>query len=466
MKILLIDDDKYFRKIATKQLEDSGHEVVGYEDMPADVGKLLLKESPYVVLLDLFLPARPGTEVLREIKKFDPRIPVVIITAQGNVDMAVQAMQGGAYSFIEKPVDFVRLDTVLKNAAETADMSRKIYEYESVMKTKSGWMGMVGKTPEIKQVFETIQKVADTNASVLITGETGTGKELVAKALHDLSVRDGKLVEIDCGAIPKDLMESELFGHEKGSFTGATDRKIGRVEEARDGTLFLDEICELPPALQVKLLRFLQERYLVRIGSGKKIDVNTRVISATKKNPVDEVNKGNFRDDLFYRLNVVNLHLPPLRERKSDIPLLVEHFLNKYCIENATRPMLTDEAAMKCLVSYSWPGNIRELKNAMESIVVMNRVERLTVDILPPAIRSGAAPIELSSAPATQKPATAADAPTTESDDEILPMEEVKRRACLKALQATGGNVHEAANLLGIGHATLYRQIKKFNIEI
>jgi len=447
-KILLIDDDKDILRLLSFYIRKLGFKPIEYSDSTEISIDLVNSLDPHIIILDLKMPQKSGLEILKELSPLLKNTPILILTAHGTIETAVEAMKYGAYDFIVKPIDITRLSIVVKNAIKSSMMSRKIMDTEN--NSRKSYCGIIGSDKKMQKIYDTIDLVAESNSTIMITGESGTGKELVAQAIHKKSKRQGDIVEVNCGAIPEDLMESELFGHEKGAFTGATESRPGTIELSNNGTLFLDEICELKLALQVKLLRFLQERYVVRVGGNKKIFIDTRIVSATKKDPAEEIEKGNFRDDLYYRLNVLEIRLPALRERKSDIPALSRHFLNYFSEKNNKSFTSIDENAMSILTSYNWPGNIRELINTIERCVILNNNDVLSENMLPGDIVKN----------------HNHSSQTITFEDEIIPFEEVKKRVFNDALNACDGNVVMAAKKLGIGYNTLYRKIREYNIKI
>ena len=465
-KILVADDEQNLRRVLTALLRRDGHEVVqaatGLEaiDRLADVD---------VVITDLRMPGADGMEVLRTASKNHPHVPVIMITAYGSVGQAVEAIKAGAFDYIEKPFEQDSIRIIIEKAIGQAAANKlapqqQLYHSESEQKGK---FGLVGQSTEMQSIFAVIEKVADTPSTVLITGESGTGKELVAKALHEQSSRKTQpFIKINCAAIPKTLMESELFGYEKGAFTGATSSKPGRFELADAGTLFLDEIGEIPVEMQVKLLRAIQESEFERVGGLKTIKVDVRLITATNRDLEHEIARGNFRDDLFYRLNVVPLMIPPLRKRTGDIPLLVSHIIKKF--NERLRKSVTgvSDEALAALESHSWPGNIRELENVLERTILFckgDRIERNDLQLVPmPVAGPAAEPVP----------------PAVEQDDdehaeisgslkEVVRAEtaRVERELIVKALDETGGNVTQAARLLKISRKSLQMKMKEFGLR-
>ncbi|MGH8596861.1 MAG: sigma-54-dependent transcriptional regulator [Gammaproteobacteria bacterium] len=446
--IFIVDDERNTREGLERALADR-YDVVLADD--AAKAQQILESKPVDVLLtDLKMPGEDGMKLLRRATSL-PTPPVcIMMTAYGSIENAVEAMKAGAYHYIKKPVNLEELEIVLQRALKSRDIEAENVNLHEQLDRKFGMENIVGESPAIRQVFETVQQVAPTRATVLIQGETGTGKELIAHALHNLSPRkNGPFIAVHAAALPSTLLESELFGHEKGSFTGAIERRIGRFELADGGTLFLDEIGELEPVLQVKLLRVLEERAFERVGGQKTITSDVRLIAATNKDLKKLVSEGKFRDDLFYRLSVVTVTLPPLRERREDIPLLVRTFLAESSRENNKRVTDLTTEAINVLMAYDWPGNVRELRNCMEQMVVLARGERLTVRDVPAAIRGGA---DLTKISVVRPGAT-------------MTVEEAAKQLIVQALKETGGNRTRAAQKIGMSRRTLHRKLKQFGLE-
>ena len=472
-KILVADDEQNLRRVLTALLRREGHDVVqaatGLEaiEQLADVD---------VVITDLRMPGADGMEVLRTASKNHPHVPVIMITAYGSVGQAVEAIKAGAFDYIEKPFEQDSIRIIIEKAIGQAAANKLAPQQQlyitSESEPKGGKYGLVGTSAEMQGIFAVIEKVADTPSTVLITGESGTGKELVAKALHEQSSRKGgPFIKINCAAIPKTLMESELFGYEKGAFTGATSSKPGRFELADAGTLFLDEIGEIPVEMQVKLLRAIQESEFERVGGLKTIKVDVRLITATNRDLEQEIARGNFREDLFYRLNVVPLQIPPLRKRTGDIPLLVQHIIKKF--NERLKKSITgiSDEALATLEGHSWPGNIRELENVLERTILFckgDRIERADLQL----VSSAAAPANQSGA---MEPITAVPldddldehAEISGSLKEVVRAEtaRVERELIVKALDETGGNVTQAARLLKISRKSLQMKMKEFGLR-
>ena len=442
-KLLIVDDEKNIREGLAAALELDGHEVVVAAD--GDEGwKRFQKGDIDLVITDLRMPGISGEELLKRIGAESPGVAVLVLTGHGTVENAVEAMRNGAYDFLTKPVNLDRLSLLVKRALQNRELALQNRRLEEDLERKKQFDSIIGTSAAMRRVFDTIRQVAPTRASVLITGESGVGKELVADALHELSPRKGKpLVKVHCAALASTLLESELFGHEKGSFTGAVSRKRGRFELANEGTLFLDEIGEIEQNVQIKILRVLQEKKFERVGGEETLEVDVRIISATNRDLKAEIEKGTFREDLFYRLNVVNLHVPPLRERKDDIPLLATAFLKEFSTENGKRIEGLDPRTRAALYAYDWPGNVRELRNCMESAVVMAKGSILAPDDLPPTVRAS------SDSGWIRVPIG-----TTLAEAEKLVIRET--------LSTNKGNKSRTAEVLDIGRKTLHRKLAEY----
>ncbi|GAB5046248.1 sigma-54-dependent transcriptional regulator [Thermodesulfovibrio sp. TK110] len=438
-KILYIDDEISALKAISAILKKADFNVI--TATTAEEGISILKEIQVdCLLLDYRLPKMDGIELLKWLKLNEINIPTVMLTAYGTIEKAVEAMKLGAYHYLIKPVDTELLINIVKEAIKNSSTYFKETE-----KSVSPFPEIIGKSRAMQEVFYIMQMVSESNANVLITGESGTGKELVARAIHKKSLRNTKpFIIIDCTTIPEALLESELFGHEKGAFTGAIERKIGLLEIANEGTVFLDEIGELPMSLQKKLLRFLQEKEIQRIGSTKRIKVDVRVISATNRELEKLVKEGTFREDLYWRLNVVRINLPPLRERKEDIPLLVNYFLCKYSKENNKPIPQIDPEVMNALITYDWHGNVRELANVIERAVVLSPSGIISMKYLPRRIQEKSG--------------------WTFSKENSLNLLEFEKSLILKALNSTGWNQTKAAQILGISRKQLRTKMKNHGL--
>jgi DNA-binding NtrC family response regulator len=448
--IVLADDDKNTREGIGRALRDR------YEVFLAENGERaleLLSEHPVDVLIsDMRMPGMDGLALLQRALARQPRPAVIVLTAYGSVETAVEAMKRGATDFLQKPVDLSVLEQRLERAVQMVRMERENETLKAQLDRRYGLETMIGESSAMQEVFDIIRQAAPTTATVLIQGESGTGKELAARAIHQLSPRaKGPFIAVHCAALAPTLLESELFGHEKGAFTGATERRIGRFEMADGGTLFLDEVSEIDPAIQTKLLRVLEERRFERVGGRQTIEVDIRLVAATNRDLKALVEAGTFRRDLFFRLDVVTLTMPPLRKRKEDIPLLVQAMLREFS-EKHGKPVreLTPEA-MEILMRYDWPGNVRELRNTIERMVVLARDSRLTVRDIPAAIRS-----------AVTAPSVAEGLATTSL---IRPLGETEKQIILAALKKFGGNKTLTARELGISRRTLHRKLKTYETE-
>jgi len=452
--VLIVDDEKNYPHILSAVLEEEGFEALtahsGHEAL-----EILGDADVDLVLTDMKMPAMDGMELLERIKAKELDIPVIMMTAHGTVDKAVEAMQKGAYTYILKPFDNERLVIYVNKAIAMYRVVKENRQLRNAVELQYSFGNIIGKSKVMQDVFETIRKVAPANATVLIEGESGTGKELVAKSIHFNSTRrDKSFVAVNCSALAESLLESELFGHEKGAFTGAVAVKKGRFELADGGTLFLDEIGELSQSLQVKLLRVLQEKVFERVGGEKPISVNIRIIAATNKKLKDEMMQGRFREDLFYRLNVVHLALPLLKEHREDIRLLVNHFINKYGDERKSDIPVTglDQDVERLFHDYSWPGNVRELENIIERAMVLCQSNNIKVSDLPKEFRDNVYnTLHIEGIPANAQL------------DETLTM--IEKKMIERALQLTNNVQSRAAELLGIGKSGLNWKIKKFKLD-
>jgi DNA-binding NtrC family response regulator len=443
-RILVVDDEVNARSALAELLRDEGYDV----ETAADAFKALGKYesfSPHVVVTDLKMPGMDGIELVQKLRAAEDAPAIVVMTAFGAVQSAVAAMRAGAADYLTKPLDFDELLVVLDKVFETQALQRETRQLRARVRDRVAPNNIVGSSPPMQRVFEVVDQVAPSKATVLITGESGTGKELVANALHMRSPRaNGPFVKLHCAALAESLLESELFGHEKGSFTGAMARKDGRFSMADGGTLFLDEIGEVSPAIQVKLLRFLQEHEFERVGGTQTIRVDVRVIAATNRNLPEEVAKNRFREDLYYRLNVVGLEMPPLRDRRTDIPALAKFFLDRYVRENNKPIEGFTPAAIELLAAYDWPGNVRELENAIERAVVLTNGTVIEPHALPAHVRPKPALTGLPAVPGS----TLAD---------------IERFAILETLKATGGSTSKAAEMLGISVRTIQYRLHQYN---
>jgi two-component system, NtrC family, nitrogen regulation response regulator NtrX len=448
--ILVVDDEPNILQTVEGILTDEGFEVLtaGQGDQAL---KIVAEENPDLVLLDIALPGADGLEILQEMKRQYPILPVIMISAYGSVENAVKATRLGAYDFIEKPPHADKIVLSVKNALELARLTE---ENRRLRQQTAQVREIIGKSPAIEQLREKLLIVAPTNASVLITGENGTGKELVARALHYMSRRSHRsFVEVNCAAIPEDLIESELFGHEKGSFTGATARRQGKFDLAHGGTLFLDEIGDMSLKTQAKILRILEEQRFERVGGSRPIQVDARIVAATNKNLEEEIARGSFREDLLHRINVIPLHVPPLRERREDIPLLAAHFLKELAQENETPPKTISHQALEALTSLPWPGNVRELKNFIWRLAILSPGPHIDLNDLGIA----------SSAAATVAPGGLEGLLTLSDFREARA--EFEREFLRRKLVEHQGSVSLTAEAVGLERSHLYRKLRAYGLE-
>lgn len=444
--ILVIDDEKNIREGLQMALEDEGYEVLtaGNGKIGLDIA---LHNDVDLVITDLRMPELSGSDILQKVISETPGVPVIVLTGHGTVETAVEAMRIGAYDFLTKPLDLERLFLLVKRALQNRELALQRRELERQLEGKLSFENIIGKSAVMNKVFNDIKRVAPTKATVLITGESGVGKELVANAIHNLSSRKNKaFVKVHCASLAESLLESELFGHERGAFTGAVERKRGRFETANGGTIFLDEIGEINQSTQVKLLRVLQEKQIERVGGTAVINIDTRIITATNKNLEIEMKENRFREDLYYRLNVVHIFIPPLRERKEDIPLLAASFIKEFSEENGKNITAIEPKARNAIYNYDWPGNIRQLRNCIESAVVMSSDEVLHFDDLPGTVKDKA-----------------------ESSFIKIPvgvtMAEAEKQVILQTLANENNNKTKTADILKIGRRTLHRKLEEYYSE-
>src|SRR3954466_13669690 len=448
-KVLIVEDEENARTGLAELVSSWGYRTETAKD-GLDALEKVIAWAPTIVVTDLKMPRMDGLELLERLGDQPQQMAVVVLTAQGSIDSAVDAMKMGAYDYIQKPVDPTRLRAILQNAARQQGTERELEVTRRNLRN-SGVLGrLVGKSKKMQEIFGLIERVAPTTASVLITGESGTGKEMVARTLHDLSPRKAKpFVAINCSAIPETLIESEIFGHEKGAFTGALERRAGCFELAEEGTLLLDEIGEMPSGTQAKLLRVLEDRKFRRLGSKVETEANVRVLAATNKVPEEAVARGELRNDLYYRLNVFNIHMPPLREHKEDLPEIVEALLNDLNEKHGTEAVTVEDAVMKAFQNYSWPGNVRELRNTLERAVILTGSKVVETKHLPPGF--GTAQVR-----------------TAEVDPNAIHLgvgttvEEAEKQLILRTLASTSNNKTRAAEILGISLKTLHNKLKEY----
>ena len=455
-KILVIDDERNTRDGLAAALGDR-YEVLLAEDAMKGI-RILKEQSISIVLTDLRMSGLDGMEFTREVSTWPDAPLIIMLTAYGSVETAIEAMKVGAYDYLTKPINLDDLEMMIERGLETLRMRKENQELRSALEKRQGGVeGIVGNSPAILDLLAEARQVADARSTVLISGESGTGKELFAKAIHQLSPRrDKAFIAVHCAALNENLLESELFGHEKGAFTGASERQIGRFERADGGTLFLDEIGEITAATQVKLLRVLESRSVERVGGSRPIAIDVRLLAATNRNLKEMVEQGTFRDDLFYRLNVVNLRLPPLREHSEDIPLLLDHYLKITAEDNGKQLSGFTLEAVKVLISYNWPGNIRELRNCVERMVVFARGSSLTLNDVPVEIRQAVGEQFQEKARQEKKSLSQSENP--------LDIKANEKNVIVQALAQCAGNRSRAAELLGISRRTLHRKLHEYGI--
>jgi two-component system response regulator HydG len=457
VRVLIVDDDEAHAQAVAESLERQGR----YECTVANTGArgaaLIESDAFDIVITDLKMSDVDGLAILRKTKDELPDAEVILLTGHGSINSAVTAMQHGAYTYLTKPLDIHELRTAVDKASERLRLIRQTADLNRRLDEKFGFEGVVGSSPQMHRVISLLQQIAPTDSTVLIQGENGTGKDLVARALHQNSRRKSKpFVPLNISALSESILESELFGHEKGSFTGAERRRVGQFEYANGGTLFLDEVGEMPMNTQIKLLRVLEDGQITRVGANEPIKVNVRLIAATNADLKDMVAKGSFRKDLFYRLNVVNVVLPPLRERKIDIPLLMDHFFKEMSSRHGKQVSGFSKAARGAMIAYDWPGNIRQLRNTVERMLVVDMDGLLDIDDLPEDI-----PV-----PHPERTESGRALAVSAGADGLIgrPLEEVEKFYIQQALELTQGNREEAATMLGIGERTLYRKIKEWGL--
>ena len=453
--ILIVDDEQSMREFLGIMLEKEGYEYVADERGEDAIERLANGERFRLVITDLKMPGADGLDVLERVKEIDPACQVIVITAYATPESAISAIQQGAYDYIQKPFKVEQAKVVVERALEKYDLKSENLYLKETLEQKGRFGDIVGRSEPMRKVFEMIERVAPTDSTVLVTGESGTGKELVARALHERSnVSDGPFRPISCGAIPENLIESELFGHEEGAFTGADSDKKGLFRAASGGTVFLDEVGELPENTQVKLLRVLQEKKVKPVGGNQELPVDCRIVAATNKHLREEIQEGNFREDLFYRLNVIPIELPPLRERRKDIPLLIDHFVDKYAESGGNEIEGVEADAKRILMNHSYPGNVRELENIVQRSVTLETGDMISTDVLPYHLQ------EDSFEQVTRD---------IEIPDEGLELEnmveQLERQLIDKALERADGVKKEAADQLGISFRSLRYRMKKYDME-
>ncbi len=451
--VFIVDDEQSIAKLLSFWVKDKwGYEVEVFPNSESMLKKLISK--PDIILLDIMLPGLDGIETLKRIKQNDEHLPVIMLSAQGRIDVAVDSIRYGAYDYFSKPIDQQKLEISLKNAIRNYDLVKEIQNLKDNVKKEYSFDNIISADGKMQDVFKLVSKVLDNDITVLIYGESGTGKELIARAIHYNGRRKDKpFVVVNCASIPRELLESELFGHEKGSFTGAHQRKLGKFEMAKDGTIFLDEVGELEMLLQAKLLRVIQEKEFERVGGNELIKTNVRIISATNRELKQAVEQKQFREDLFYRLNSFPISIPPIRQRRSDILVLTEYFLDEFNKKLQRNVKGFSKKALKLIYEYDWPGNVREMENTIERCMIISEKDTLDLDDLPQHIRAA-------------DPSVSTDQQSVMfTDDNIVPFEKIKEKSIRHALKVTGGNIVEAARKLQLGRATIYRLMEKYGIE-
>jgi two-component system response regulator AtoC len=451
--IFIVDDEQAISKLISYWVKDKWK----YDVEVFDNGENMLRRlqaRPDLILLDIMLPGLDGVETLKRIKQFDENIPVIMLSAQGSIQTAVDTLQLGAYYYFSKPVDWQQLELSIRNAIKAYDLTKEVENLRENVKKEYSFDNIISADGKMQDVFKLVSKVLNNEITVLIYGESGSGKELIARAIHYNGRRKEKpFVVVNCASIPRELLESELFGHEKGSFTGAHQRKLGKFEIANEGTIFLDEVGDLEMLLQAKLLRVIQERTFERVGGVETIKTDVRIISATNRDLKQAVNQKEFREDLYYRLNSFPISIPPLRQRRGDILVIANHFLGIMTKKLGKDIKGFTKKAYKLIYEYSWPGNIREMENTIERSIIISESNMIDVEDLPPHIRNaeGKGNYEYSG--------------SLFSDDTVIPFEKLKEESIRHALKITNGNIVEAARKLQLGRATVYRLMEKYNIE-
>ncbi|GMR25283.1 MAG: sigma-54 dependent transcriptional regulator [Ignavibacteria bacterium] len=451
--IFIVDDEQAISKLLSFWVKDKwGYDVEVFSNSEAMLKNMSAK--PDIILLDIMLPGLDGIETLQRIKQIDENLPVIMLSAQGSIEVAVDSLRDGAYDYFPKPIDQQRLELAVKNAIKSHDLTREIQRLKETVQREYSFENIITADRKMQDVFRLVTKVMNNTITVLIYGESGTGKELIARAIHYNGERKDKpFVIVNCASIPRELLESELFGHERGSFTGAHQQKKGKFENANGGTIFLDEVGELEMLLQAKLLRVIQQKEFERVGGTELIKTDVRIISATNRDLKIAVEEKQFREDLYYRLNSFPIYVPPLRQRKGDVLVLAEHFVNEFNNKLGKEIKGFTKRALKLVYEYDWPGNIREMENTIERCLIITENEVIDVDDLPSHLRTA------------ESMASVDYAGPLFSDDTIVPFEKLKEEAIRHALKVTKGNIVEAAKRLHLGRATIYRLMEKYSIE-
>ncbi len=451
--VFIVDDEPAISKLLSYWVKDKWK----YQAQTFTNGEDVLRnltQRPDLILLDIMLPGLDGLETLKRIKQFDDNLPVIILSAQGSIEVAVESLRHGAFDYFPKPIDQQRLEPSIKNAIKNYDLLRELHNLKENVKKEYSFDNIISADGKMQDVFKLVTKVLDNDITVLIHGESGTGKELIARAIHYNGKRKDKpFIVVNCASIPRELLESELFGHEKGSFTGAYQKKLGKFEVANEGTIFLDEVGELEMLLQAKLLRVIQEREFERVGGTDTVKTDVRIISATNRELKKAVDDKEFREDLFYRLNSFPIYIPPLRHRKGDILVIAHHFLDLFNKKLSKNVKGFSKKALKLIYEYSWPGNIREIENTIERCLIIAERDIIDVEDLPPHIK------------AEQSNGSVDLNGGLFSDDSIVPFERLKEESIRHALKVTNGNIVEAAKKLQLGRATIYRLMEKYHIQ-
>ena len=453
--VFIVDDEPSILKLLSYWVKNQwGYKVEAYQN-GKDFLNALNTADPDLVLLDIMLPDIHGNELLKTIKSKKQHLPVIMLSAQGSIEVALESLRLGAFDYFPKPIDQNRLLPSVKNAINSYDLQRKVEELEKNISKEYSFDNIISSDKKMQDVFKMVTKVLDNDITVLIHGESGTGKELIAQAIHYNGIRkNNPFVVVNCASIPRELLESELFGHEKGSFTGAHQRKIGKFEIAQGGTLFLDEIGEMEMSLQAKILRVIQQKEFERVGGNEVLKTNVRILSATNRDLQEAVEEKEFREDLYYRLSSFPITIPPLRERRGDIVILINHFIKKFNEKHNKSIKGVNKGALKIFYDYDWPGNVRELENTLERCIIMSEDDMINAEVIPPQITNA----DLHSNSLSGGPLFGDDSP-------VIPFEKLKEAAIRHALTVTGGNIVDAAKKLSVGRATLYRLMDKYRID-
>lgn len=451
--IFIVDDELAISKLLSYWVKEKWKYDIEVFNNGEDVLKRL-SAKPDLILLDIMLPGMNGIDILKKVKQYDENLPVIILSAQGSIEVAVEALKYGAFDYFPKPIDTQRLEPAIKNAVKSYDLTKEIENLRENVKKEYSFDNIISADGKMQDVFKLVSKILNNDITVLIHGESGTGKELVARAIHYNGKRkDNPFIVVNCASIPRELLESELFGHERGSFTGAHQRKLGKFEIANGGTLFLDEVGELEMLLQAKLLRVIQEREFERVGGTELIKTDVRILSATNRDLKKAVDEKNFREDLFYRLNSFPINIPPLRQRRGDILVLAQHFLDTFNKKLGKSIKGFSKKAIKLIYEYNWPGNIREMENTIERCMIITEKDIIDIDDLPVHIKMS----ETSGTVELDNPLF--------GDENVIPFEKLKEESIRHALKVTNGNIVEAAKKLQLGRATIYRLMEKYKIE-